>query len=285
LWENVLLPKFATEVATAAGRQTYRQLWWSGIPAKSRGAVWRVAIGNELGISDTTFRVALEKARAQISELGGKALDGQAAIMVENTKQVFPELGVFAPKAEDKEEQPLHSDLVNVCMAYSTYRPDVNTTAGLHHIAGLFLLNMSPADTFVTLGNLLNRPLPLSFLVRDQTAMTAAYNTTLHALSQKAPSLANRFEELRVEPRDYLVPSFSSLFCDRLPVEHAARFMDVYAIEGDKIPPRTAVGLISIQEGRLYQGDVDEVLRVLNQSEMKLHPDDFMAQVYEAGKS
>lgn len=144
---------------------------------------------------------------------------------------------------------------------------------------------MSVLDTFICLGNLLNRPLPLSFLVRDHTAITAAYDITLSALAKKAPSLARRFEDLRVEPRDYLQPMFSSLFCDRLPVEHAARLMDVYVIEGDKIATRAAVGFLGIREGKLYQGGVEDVVKSLNMKEMRMHPDEFMAKVYEAGKS
>jgi hypothetical protein len=146
---------------------------------------------------------------------------------------------------------------------------------------------MSPPEAFSVLANLLNRPLPLSFLIRDQTAINAAYDITLSTLSQKAPSLAQRLAELRVEPHDYLRLMFSSLFCDRLPIEHAARFMDVYAIEGDKIATRAAVGYLGVREGKLYQGDVNDVVRNINASaeEIKMHPDDFMAKVYEAGKS
>lgn len=144
---------------------------------------------------------------------------------------------------------------------------------------------MSVPDAFIALGNLLNRPLPLSFLINDQSRMTAAFDVTLSALAKKAPTLAKRLEELRVEPRDYLQPMFSSLFCDRLPIEHAARLMDVYVVEGDKIPTRAAVGLLGAREGNLYQGNAEDVLQNLNAQDMKLHPDDFMTFVYEAGKS
>lgn len=307
LWENLLLPKYTTEVATTVGKTTYRQMWWTGIPPKMRGAVWKTAIGNDLEISQTTFNVALQKARAEIQELGDRALGGRIGAIIHNTAAVFPELKIFGGGkgyGGEGEEQPFHRDLVDVCLAYSAYRPDVDTLKGIHvshpcpsrpnpsvvlilqqHIAGLFLLNMSAPDTFITLGNLLNRPLPLSFLIKDHTAMTAAYDITLSTLSQKAPQLARRLEELRVEPRDYLEPAFSSLFCDRLSIEHAARLMDVYAIEGDKIATRAAVGLMGIKEGKLYQGSTREVLSHLNSGDMKMHPDDFMAKVYEAGKS
>ncbi|PSN65565.1 hypothetical protein BS50DRAFT_61899 [Corynespora cassiicola Philippines] len=283
-WSNLLLPNWDNEMRNPEHKSTHRKMWWNGVPPKLRGAVWKQAIGNDLEVTETTFRVALEKAQHEIKELGDAAFGGRYATMVENTKLVFPDLKVFAPKMDDVDEQPLHQDLVNVCVAYTSYRPDVDTTVGFHFIAGLFLLTMSVTDTFISLSNLFNRPLPLSFLIRDSTAITAAYDTTLSVLNKKFPTLAKRFEELRVEPRDYLYSMMSSLFCERLSLEHAARVMDVYTIEGDKIPPRVAVGLLGILELSCSTGDVEEVTRVLRKKEIRDSPDDFMGKVYEAGK-
>lgn len=272
-------------MSNPGNKGSHRKMWWNGIPPKLRGAVWKKAVGNELAVTETTYSVALEKARLQIKELGDAALDGRYARIIENTRTVFPDLKMFAPKTAESEEQPLHQDLVNICIAYSSYRPDVDTTAGIHHIAALFLLNMTPADSFVTLSNILNRPLPLSFLVRDQAAITAAYDTTLSALSKKNPSLAAHLADLRVEPRDYLLPMFTSLFCDRVSVEHAARVMDVYAVEGDKIPPRVAVGLLGMLEASCMTGEADDVAKVLQGKSVREGPDEFMGKVYEAGKT
>lgn len=260
-------------------------MWWNGIPPKLRGTVWQKAIGNELGTAEITYNVALEKAQSEVKELGQAALNGRYAQIVENTKSVFPELKMFAPQTENSPEQPLHQELVNICIAYSSYRPDVDSTTGVHHIAAMFLLNLSAAESFITLSNVLNRALPLSFLIRDQVAMHAAYDTTLSALLKKNHSLSQRLANLRVEPRDYLFTMFNSLFCDRLSVEHAARVMDVYAIEGDKIPPRVALGLLGAIEGACMTGDVEEVTRALREKEIRDTPDEFMGKVYEAGKS
>ena len=272
-------------MANAELKGSHRKMWWNGVPAKLRGEVWTKAIGNELEVSEVTYNVALEKAQLQVKELGASALEGRYARIVENTKGVFADLKMFAPQTEDSPEQPLHKELVNICIAYSCYRPDVDTTVGIHHMAALFLLNMSAADSFVALSNILNRALPLSFLVRDQTAITAAYDTTLAALAKKCPTLATRLAELRVEPHDFLLPMFSSLFCDRLSVEHAARIMDVYTIEGDKIPPRVAVGLLSALEGSCMSGNTADVVGVLRTKSLRETPDEFMGKVYEAGKS
>ncbi|KAF2710298.1 hypothetical protein K504DRAFT_466718 [Pleomassaria siparia CBS 279.74] len=291
-WNTLLLPNWATEMSNPESKGTHRKMWWNGIPNKLRGTIWQRAIGNDLEITENTFNIALEKANSQIKQVGeDAAFDGKVKTMIDNTRNVFPSLKMFAPASksdeqgiEETEAQPLHQDLVDVCLAYSSYRSDVDTTAGVHHIAGLFLLNMSVHDTFSTICNLLNRALPLSFLVRDVNAMSNAYSTTLSALDKKCPMLATRLAEIRVEPRDYMDDMYSSLFCSRLSVDHAARIMDVYSIEGDKIGPRVMLGMLVYLEGSCYQGGVPEALDVLKEKKITESPDEFMGRVYEAGK-
>jgi hypothetical protein len=254
-------------------RATHRKMWWNGIPPRLRGQVWTQAIGNDLEVSSATYSIALQKARAH---------GDRHAHIIEGTKDVWPDLKMFAAN------QPMHEDLINICLAYSTYRPDISSafsSIGIQHIAALLLLNLAAPEAFITLSNLLNRALPLSFLVQDPNAMHAAYSTTLHALSKKHPSLAQRLESLRVEPRDYLADMFGTLFCSRLGVEHAARVMDVYVIEGDKIPPRVAVAISGILETNCLEGGAEDVARVLREKSVDTEVEEFMARVYEAGKS
>lgn len=260
---------------------SHRKMWWNGIPPRLRGEVWKKAIGNDLEVTEATFKIALEKAQREIKQRGHEALEGRYTQILESTGSVFEDLKMFAPN------QPLHTDLVDVLLAYSTYRPDISHAGpnGIQHIAALLLLNFPAPEAFITLSNLLNRPLPLSFLVQDENAMHAAYSTTLHALSKKSPSLAQRLESLRVEPRDYLAHMFSSLFCARLSIEHAARVMDIYVIEGDKIPPRVAVAVMGMLEGSCVEGDAASVATVLREKSLDIEIEDFVARVYEAGKA
>ncbi|KAF2003573.1 hypothetical protein P154DRAFT_408665, partial [Amniculicola lignicola CBS 123094] len=287
-WENLLLPNWEKEMLDPVNRATHRKMWWNGIPPKLRGQVWLKAIGNDLETSETTYRVALEKALMQVEQLGDGAFEGRAGIIIENTREVFPELKMFAPAASaDEEAQPLHQDLVNVCLAYTSYRPDVDTMSSIHHIAALSLLSLPPSSTFTLLTNLLNRPLPLSFLLSNSPAILATYSLTLRALANKLPQLAHRFESLRLEPHTYLAPMFTSVFADRLEVEYAARVMDLVAIEGDKILPRVAVGVLGCVEGGLYEGGGEAVVGRLGREGLRGRlggVDEFVGRVYEAGK-
>ncbi|KAF1945433.1 hypothetical protein EJ02DRAFT_43006 [Clathrospora elynae] len=287
-WSNILLPNWATEMTNPDLRASHRKMWWNGVPPRLRGQVWQRAIGNDLGVTEATYNIALEKARKEVKKYGHEALEGRYQYIVESTQAVFPDLKVFAARtsAVAEDEQPLHQDLVDVCLAYSTYRPDIpHSSFDIHHIAALLLLNLPAPQAFITLSNLLNCPLPLSFLVHDENSIHAAYSTTLHALSKKTPSLALQLETLRVEPRDYLFHMLGSLFCGRLGVEHAARVMDVYTIEGDKIAPRVAVAILGILEGSCMEGDAAHVAQTLKDKQIEVDVDEFMAKVYEAGKS
>lgn len=289
LWEQ-LIPQWDTQVRPKDAQRTNRRMWWEGIPPRFRGQVWKRAIGNELEISATTFEIALKKAKGteEVASRRGSVDLTRTARIQENTKRVFPASGLFAPG------MPYHQDLVDLCLAYTEYRPDVESLAGIHFIGGLLLLNMDVTDAFACLCNLLNRPLPLSFLLKDRVQMTRAYHATLDALALKAPSLAKRLEELQVEPKEYLEPMFMSLFCDRLSVEHASRVMDVYCVEGDKIPPRVAVGVLMMVEGRLYEKSNTDVLKVIGKDSVSesggeqfalLNPSEFMEVVFEGGKA
>jgi hypothetical protein len=273
-WSTLLLPNWIPEMTNPELRLSHRKMWWNGIPPRLRGQVWLKAIGNDLEVSSTTYTVALQKARSNKTK--------NVEHIIQGTKDVWPELKMFAP------DQPMHTDLIEICLAYSTYRPDISgvfSQMGIQHIAALLLLNLPAQEAFIALSNLLNRALPLSFLVQDTNAMHAAYSTTIHALAKKHPSLAKRLEQLRVEPREYLADMFGSLFCSRLGVEHAARVMDVYVVEGDKIPPRVAVAIMGILEGNCVEGEASDVASVLKSKSVETDVEAFMARVYEAGKS
>jgi hypothetical protein len=67
-------------------------------------------------------------------------------------------------------------------------------------------------------------------------------------------------------------------------VEHAARIMDIYTIESDKIPPRVAIAILLVLESSCMEGDKSAVEKILGEKKIDIDVDDFMARVYEAGK-
>jgi len=264
IWEQDILPRWNDAVRE---RRT-RDMWWRGIAPRSRGAVWSRAIGNELGLTETSFEAALSRAH----EAETKAKSGHGS--VEDTRaaawfdaisndvqdRTYPDLRIFQPGA------PLHQSLMDVLRAYAMYRSDIGYVPGCNTIAALLLLNLpAPTDAFIALANILNRPLPLSFYASDAGAKNSAYNLVLHTLSQKSPNLHQHLTNMPDHNADLLFePIFTGLFTRHLALDEATRLWDVYVFEGDALLVRAGVALLLQKEmallGPRSVADVQAVL-------------------------
>ncbi|KAK4034140.1 hypothetical protein C8A01DRAFT_39398 [Parachaetomium inaequale] len=254
IWEHDILPRWNDAIRE---RRT-RDMWWRGIAPRSRGAVWTRAIGNDLGLTQTSFEAALSRAREAETKAKsghGSVEDMRAAawfdvISKDVRERTWPDLRIFQPGA------PLHQSLVDVLRAYAMYRSDIGYVPGCNTIAALLLLNLPTAtDAFVALANVLNRPLPLSFYASDAGAKNSAYNLVLHTLLQKSPALHAHLTQLAAASADadgnpdaYLESIFTSLFTRHLALDEATRLWDVYVFEGDALLVRAGVALLLQRE-------------------------------------
>ncbi|KAF8543653.1 rab-GTPase-TBC domain-containing protein [Trichophaea hybrida] len=282
-WETKIIPHWNR----ACREPGTRELWWKGVAPRCRGEVWSKSFGNHLAVSAETFRLALK--RAKEIEAGVKkaptmytARERELFVAIHrDVKTTFPELKIF------QENGPLHQSLLDVLMAYSMYRSDVGYVYGTNAVAGTLLLNQSPEQAFVTLANMLNRPLPLAFFTQDEGAISRSYALFLKAFQYKLPCLYRHIHQnLRIDPSLYLEPMFLTLFSLQCPVDITSRIWDVYSFEGDSFLVRTAVGVMTVLESKLY-GDQNEILNILgwNAGMFPLgKDDDFMAIVRFAGR-
>lgn len=248
VWEREVLPRWNE----ATRERRTRELWWRGVAPRSRGAVWTRAIGNELGLSETSYRAALRRAReAEDREIAGNATTADhkyarwmRAIRRDVEAATWTDLKIFQKGA------PLHQSLVDVLSAYVMYRSDIGYVAGCNNMAALLLLNLpSATESFIALANVLNRPLPLSFYAADPGAKATAYSLILQTLEHKSPELHHHITSLPChDPEIYLCDLFTSLFTSHLPLDAAARLWDVYVFEGDKLLIRAAVALLTENE-------------------------------------
>lgn len=120
IWEQDVLPRWNDAIRE---RRT-RDLWWRGIAPRSRGAVWGKAIGNELGLSDTSFKAALGRAREAEAKAEDARPEWSQAIMKDVENNTWPELRIFQSGG------PLHQSLVDVLSAYAMYRSDIGYVPG-----------------------------------------------------------------------------------------------------------------------------------------------------------
>lgn len=130
IWEEHVLPNW-NEVTSSRNKRS-RELWWRGVAPRSRGQVWAKAIGNELGLSASSYTAALRRAQAleaTIKKGSGLSSEeekkkGWLDRIDQDVRQTYPELKIFQP------EGPLHESLLNVLKAYAMYRSDVGYVAG-----------------------------------------------------------------------------------------------------------------------------------------------------------
>lgn len=128
MWEDEIVPRWNDAVRE---RRT-RELWWRGIGSRSRGVVWSKAVGNELGLTETSFQAALRRARdAESREKAGNgsAEDHKHARWMRNIRrdveeQTWRDLRIFQAGG------PLHQGLMDVLSAYSMYRSDIGYVTG-----------------------------------------------------------------------------------------------------------------------------------------------------------
>ncbi|OBT55891.1 hypothetical protein VE04_06323 [Pseudogymnoascus sp. 24MN13] len=268
IWEDHVLPNW--EAATSLKRT--RELWWRGIAPRSRGAVWDRAIGNELGVSESSYNAALRRAK----KLEKKLAKGNATAddlvqgkwfesINRDVTSTYPELRIFRPGG------PLSESLVDVLMAYVMYRSDVGYVDGLSTATALLLLNFpTPAAAFCALANLLNRPLPLSFHTHDHGAMSRIHSLVLETLSAKFPRLYKHLcqtIQIDQQPGPCVNPIFSSLFTKQLSLDVITRLWDIWVFEGDAVLVRAMVALIGSLETKFYGvTSAREVLAILNDS-------------------
>ncbi|KAH8657403.1 hypothetical protein BGZ60DRAFT_383377 [Tricladium varicosporioides] len=252
IWEEHVLPNWDE---TTRQKRT-RELWWRGIAPRSRGAVWAKAIGNELGLSDSSYTAALRRAQALEKTIkSGSQLNkeemkkkGWLDRIDADVKKTYPDLRIFQP------DGPLHEALLDVLKAYAMYRSDVGYVHGTSTIAAILLLNLPTASSaFQALSNVLNRPLPLSFHTCDSGATNRVYSLLLATISHKSPRLHSllRNPQFDLQPDAYLRDIFTSMFTGCLSLDNATRLWDVMVFEGDAVLVRAGVACLLNLEGKL----------------------------------
>lgn len=128
IWDEDVIPRWTDAIRE---RRT-RELWWKGVAPRSRGVVWARAIGNQLGLGESSFKAALSRAQdieARVKEDKADAEDLKQhkwfqQIRKDAGEKTWGDLRLFEAGG------PLHQDLVDVLSAYAMYRSDIGYVSG-----------------------------------------------------------------------------------------------------------------------------------------------------------
>ena len=219
IWDEHVIPHWAQAIREPRSRE----LWWRGVPVRSRPEVWKKAITNELGLTPNTYAKALARAKAiEVSSPASSNPDQGIPKEVawlnairRDVRQTLTGLHLF------QSGQPLHEGLFDLLSAYASYRSDVGYVYGIHLPAALLLLTMpSASDAFTALANMLNRPLPLAFLTGDPSGTNKTYDLILNLLRVKRPKLHQHMfgriadGGLAMTPEELLEPMIRTFFLE-----------------------------------------------------------------------
>lgn len=264
VWDEHVLPNWDL----AIDEPRTRELWWRGLAPKTRPMVWPRAIGNDLGLTSATYLAATERAtkiEQKIEDMTEsereQSKEAQWFVAIDrDCVDVYPETNMFASGSLQ------YTKLVQVLKSYACYRSDVGYVHGLHTIAALLVLNTpTPEVAFTAFANVLQRSLPLAYLIRDAPTIERWQRLMVKTLKYKLPMLHDHLLSGKVNSassQTWTEPLLSTLLTHNMRADVAARIWDVYVFEGDKLLIRAFSGLLSRLESQLY-GSEEDVLQLL----------------------
>ena len=229
------------------GARKTRELWWHGLPSSVRGKVWRLAIGDDLNLTQQLYEICLSRAQNRLSSPEPPNLElevGQESsmdVIQLDIARTFPHLCIF------QEGGPYSDILHSLLAAYVCYRPDVGYVQGMSFIAAILILNMEQFHAFVCFANLLNKPLHVAAFTLNQVQMQAYYNAYNEVFLFNLPKLYSHFLKSGLTPDLYLLDWIYTIFSKAMPLDVACRVWDLFLRDGDEFLFRTALGMISVK--------------------------------------
>lgn len=128
IWEHDIGPRWDD----AMRERRTKELWWRGVPPRSRGFVWPRAIGNVLGLSEASFEAVLSRVQDTEARVKSERGDGEDAKRAGWFSQIRRDVaeGTLHDLRIFQVGGPLHDGLVDVLSAYAMYRNDVGYVSG-----------------------------------------------------------------------------------------------------------------------------------------------------------
>lgn len=228
-----------------------RQIWFEGAPTYLRGKAWSLAIGNPLALSKGSFNPHHQVLVVRLTDA-----DLYKSCVARSKKAIAS--GRFPPDILERIEadldntlinlrlfqhgSPLRSDLHELICAWVVYRSD--TALGyvslvssyppssrhtdcqapyINLLAALLLLSSPPATAFLSLVNLLSRPVLRAFYTETQDEIDAFYRVFENLQADMFPKIFANCKNLGLKvPESW----FRSVLVEQVPFEAACRLWD-----------------------------------------------------------
>lgn len=140
------------------------------MPPSIRGTIWKLAIGNELSLTNESYYFYERKAKQKLellkkyeSQEDEKSHESSVELIKLDVSRTFPQLCFF------QKDGPYHEALHNVLGAYACFNTQIGYVQGMSFLTAILLLNMEAVDAFICLANLLNTKILMACFCMDQT--------------------------------------------------------------------------------------------------------------------
>ncbi|KRX35198.1 TBC1 domain family member 12 [Trichinella murrelli] len=311
-WSQEILPRW-NELKSC---KRVKDLWGKGLPPCIRGKVWKLAIANELNVTEDLFYICLHRAKDRRSQYNkecddkstssGEGIFGGSADCSSIQQQQFNvENGQdgreddIVPVNRESTVELIHLDvartfptlgifqiggpfydlLLNMLSAYVCYRPDIGYVQGMSFIAAILLLNLDLVDAFIAFCNLLNRPALMSFFRLQQDKMERYFTAYDVYFKLALPKLHEHFNNLDISPNLYLIDWLYTIYAKSLPLEITCRIWDLFLRDGDRYLYDAALGILCMYEDILLQMDFDRSVQFLTHLPDKIQANNLFKRI------
>ncbi|UJR26967.1 hypothetical protein I4U23_008274 [Adineta vaga] len=253
------------------------KLWWHGLPPRIRGKVWKMAIGNELGITYELFTQLQEMAKEKLEETrqaedarsnhsaspqlpttmshSSETTSSYFELIQLDVSRTFPQLRLF------QQNGPYHEYLQLLLCIYVYFCPEIGYVQGQAFLAAMFLLNLDLYDSFICFSNLMHRSYFQTFYRFNNIEKYLELFNQL--LNYHLPKLSAHFIQMSIEPNCFALDWFFTIYSKSLPLDVVSRIWDMFFRDGDAFIFRTAIAILSLYEERLCQLDTFHCLQFL----------------------
>ncbi|KAK4685032.1 hypothetical protein P7C73_g5123, partial [Tremellales sp. Uapishka_1] len=251
-WEKLLGDGFT--VAKVQSDVKLRRMWFEGIPSHLRGKAWALCIGNPLALSKDAYKSYVARSRRAITS--GRFPVGVLDQIETDLDDTLVTLKVFGRGS------PMRDDVKELLHAWMVARSDegLGYAKNITQIAAMLLLSTSPAQAFLSLQNLLSRPVLRAFYTDTEDEIEAYYRVFENLQADAYPKIYATCKSvgLRV-PEEW----WRSLLVQQVSFEGVCRLWDQIVLDGDGYLFRAALAIFGFLEPRLYYPDREELLSTL----------------------
>ncbi|CAG9321739.1 unnamed protein product [Blepharisma stoltei] len=274
-WENDILPFWDRMRRTSK----VEKLCMKGIPPKVRGEVWARLLPNPLGISQSYFKINVDKAikfqetMREEHEFVGK--EKSLMLISLDVTRTFSQLGYFC------DGSPLSKELNNLLGAFTLCRPDIGYVQGMSYVAGLLLLNLEVYRAFVVFNSLVASPVLNPFYRLDEPEIQTRVQIFRSIFRHNLAELFDHFESEGVQTYSFIPEWFITIYAKVLNNEIACRIWDWYFYKGTVVLFKTGVAVLKIVSSLLLKEDISGIMEILTNIGQYVNQDDSIIKEIE----